>query len=219
MKHLAIIVAAGSLALGGCATTSETDDGGSDKAVTGAIIGGILGGVVAHNTGDKSSRSRTAMGAIAGAAAGGAIGHAMDKKEAEIRKIASERDASEMEVERVREDLLKVSVSSEASFDFNSATLKPEFKPTLERVADVLYNDPNQRIQVVGHTDSKGSEAYNQSLSERRAQATADYLISQGVARNQISVDGRGESEPRADNSTAAGRAQNRRVEIYLQQL
>ncbi len=219
MKHLAIIVAAGTLALGGCATTSETDDGGNDKAVTGAIIGGILGGVVAHNTGDKSSKSRTAMGAIAGAAAGGAIGYSMDKKEAELRKIASERDAKEMEVERVREDLLKVSVSSEASFDFNSSNLKPEFKPTLDRVADVLHSDPNQRIQVVGHTDSKGSEAYNQTLSERRAQATADYLVSQGVARSQISVAGRGESEPRADNSTAAGRAQNRRVEIYLQQL
>ena len=218
MKHLAIVVAAGSLALGGCATTSETDDGGNDKAVTGAIIGGIVGGIVANNTG-KQSTGKTVLGVVGGATAGGVIGHSMDKKEAEIRKIASERDASEMEVERVREDLLKVSVSSEASFDFNSATLKPEFKPTLDKVADVLYNDPNQRIQVVGHTDSKGSEAYNQQLSERRAQATADYLITQGLAREQISVEGRGELEPRADNATVAGRAQNRRVEIYLQQL
>ena len=218
MKRLTIVLATSALVLGGCANTSETDDGGSDKAVAGAIIGGIIGGVVANNTG-KQSKGKTAIGVVAGAAAGGAIGHTMDKKEEKLRQIASERDAKEMEVTRVREDLLRVSVSSEASFDFNRAELKPQFKPTLNKVADVLYNDPNQRIQVVGHTDSKGSEAYNQGLSERRAQATADYLISQGVAREQITVEGRGELEPRADNATAAGRAQNRRVEIYLQQL
>lgn len=218
MKRLVAVLAAGSLALGGCATTSETDDGGKDKTATGAIIGGIIGGVVAHNTG-KQSRQKTIMGAVAGAAVGGAIGNEMDKKEAKLKQIAAERDASEMEVERVREDLLRVSVSSEASFDFDRYAIKPEFKPTLDKVADVLYNDANLRIQVVGHTDSKGSDAYNQRLSERRAQATADYLISQGVAASQVEVEGRGESEPRADNATAAGRAQNRRVEIYLQQL
>ncbi|MDH5785125.1 MAG: OmpA family protein [Chromatiales bacterium] len=219
MKRIAIVLAAGSIALAGCATTSETDDGGNDKAITGAIIGGIVGGVVANNTGGKQSTGRTAVGVLAGAAAGGAIGNAMDKKEAELKKIAAERNEKEMEVERVREDLLKVSVSSEASFDVNSAVLKPEFKPTLNKVANVLYSDPNQRIQVIGHTDSQGTDSYNQGLSERRAKATADYLVAQGVARNQISVEGRGESEPRADNKTAAGRAQNRRVEIYLQQL
>lgn len=219
MKRLTTIVAVGTLVLGGCATTSETDDGGSDKAVAGAIIGGILGGVAAHNTGDSSSRTRTAVGVAVGATAGGVIGHSMDKKEEQLRQIASERDESEMEVTRVREDLLRVSVSSEASFDFDSYKLKPEFKPTLNKVADVLYRDANQRIQVVGHTDNKGSESYNQQLSERRARATADYLISQGVAASQIEVEGRGELEPRADNSTAEGRAQNRRVEIYLQQL
>jgi outer membrane protein OmpA-like peptidoglycan-associated protein len=218
MKRLTIIFAAGALALGGCATTSETDDGGNDKTVTGAIVGGILGGVVAHNTGKQSS-GKTAMGVIAGAAVGGAVGNTMDKKEEQLRQIASERDAKDMEVTRVREDLLRISVSSEASFDFDRAELRPEFKPTLNKVADVLYNDPNQRIRVVGHTDSQGSEAYNQGLSERRAQATANYLISQGVAASQVVVEGRGESEPRADNSTAAGRAQNRRVEIFLQQI
>ncbi|MEN8170640.1 MAG: OmpA family protein [Pseudomonadota bacterium] len=218
MKRLTIFLALGALTMGGCATTSETDDGGSDKAVAGAIIGGILGGVVANNTG-KQSRQKTAIGVIAGATAGGLIGNQMDKKEEKLREIASERDASEMEVERVREDLLRISVSSEASFDFDRYEVKPEFKPTLNKVADVLYNDPNQRIRVVGHTDSKGASDYNQRLSERRAQATGDYLISQGVASTQVTTVGRGETEPRADNATTAGRAQNRRVEIYLQQL
>jgi outer membrane protein OmpA-like peptidoglycan-associated protein len=218
MKRLTIFLVLGVLAVSGCATTSETNDGGNDKATAGAIIGGIVGGVVAHNTGRQSS-GKTALGVIAGAAAGGVIGNQMDKKEEKLRQIASERDAREMEVVRVREDLLRISVSSEASFDFNRAEVKPEFKPTLNKVADVLYNEPNQRIRVVGHTDSQGSDEYNQGLSERRAQATASYLISQGVASSQVAVEGRGESEPRADNSTAAGRAQNRRVEIFLQQM
>ncbi len=218
MKRLTIVVAAGVMMLGGCASTSETDDAGNDKTVGGAIIGGILGGVIANNSGKQSS-GKTAMGVIAGATAGGLIGNQMDKKEEKLRQIAAERDAREMEVERVREDLIRISVSSEASFDFDRDTVKPEFKPTLNKVADVLYNDPKQSIRVVGHTDSKGSADYNQRLSERRAQATASYLISQGVASSQVQVEGRGESEPRADNSTAAGRAQNRRVEIFLQQL
>ena len=218
MKRLMTFVAISALALSGCATTSETDDGGNDKAVTGAIVGGILGAVVANNTG-KKSRQKSVLGAVAGATAGGLIGNSMDKKEAQIRQIASDRNAKEMEVERVREDMLKISVSSEASFSTASYTLKPEFKPTLDKVADVLYNDPNQRIQIVGHTDSRGSNSYNQTLSERRAAATGKYLISQGVTSSQITTSGRGESEPRADNGTAAGRAQNRRVEIFLQQL
>jgi outer membrane protein OmpA-like peptidoglycan-associated protein len=218
MKRLTILLAAGTLAMAGCATTSETEDGGADKATTGAIIGGIVGGVVAHNTGKQSS-GKTALGVMAGAVAGGVIGDTMDKKETSLRQIASERDAKDMEIVRVREDLLRISVSSEASFDFDRAELKPEFKPTLNKVADVLYKDPNQRIVVVGHTDSQGSEAYNQGLSERRAQATASYLINQGVTASQVTVEGRGESQPRADNATAEGRAQNRRVEIFLQQL
>lgn len=219
MKRLMITTLCGVVFAAGCATTGEGGDTSSnDKAVTGAIIGGIVGGVIANNTGEQST-GRTAVGVLAGAAAGGAIGHSMDKKEAEIRKIAAERDAKEMEVTRVRDDLLRVSVSSEASFDFDRATLKPEFKPTLNKVADVLYKDPNLRIQVIGHTDNVGSASYNQTLSERRAKAVGDYLVSQGVAASQVQVAGRGESEPRADNNTAAGRAQNRRVEIFLQQL
>jgi outer membrane protein OmpA-like peptidoglycan-associated protein len=218
MRRLTIFLAAGTLALAGCATTSETDDGGADKATAGAIIGGIVGGVVAHNTGKQSS-GKTALGVMAGAVAGGVIGDSMDKKETSLRQIAAERNAKDMEIVRVREDLLRISVSSEASFDFDRAELKAEFKPTLNKVADVLYNDPNQRIRVVGHTDSQGSDTYNQGLSERRAQATASYLISQGVASSQVTVEGRGESEPRANNATAEGRAQNRRVEIFLQQM
>lgn len=216
MKKIIVLPLFAALALSGCASTGETGD--NSRTATGAILGGIIGGIVAHNTGDSSSRTRTAVGVVTGAAVGGAIGHSMDEKERKIREIAAERDASEMEVERLREDLLRVSVSSEASFDFDRAEIKPEFKPTLDRVARVLRDDPGLRITIIGFTDSIGSEAYNLRLSQRRADATASYLISQGVAASQIATEGLGEAEPRASNATESGRAQNRRVEIYLQQ-
>ncbi len=219
MKQLMVFPLIATLALAGCAITPQdgtTQD--SSSTVGGAIIGGIIGGIVANNTGNRST-GRTAVGVIGGAAVGGAIGNAMDKKEEQIRQISSERDVKAMEVERLREDLLRVSVSSEASFAFDRADIKPEFKPTLDRVAEVLRGDPNVRITIIGFTDSVGSETYNQRLSERRAQATADYLISRGVSSSQILSRGLGESEPRASNATAEGRAQNRRVEIYLQQV
>lgn len=219
MKKTLLVPLFGALVLSGCATTGQNGTAGQDNSRTtaGAILGGIVGGIIANNTGEQST-GKTAVGVIAGAAVGGAIGNAMDEKERKIRQIAAERDAKEMEVERVREDLLRVSVSSEASFDFDRSEIKPEFKPTLNKVAGVLRDDPNVRITVIGFTDSIGSEAYNLRLSQRRADATADYLVSQGVARSQIVTDGLGEAEPRASNDTEAGRAQNRRVEIYLRQ-
>lgn len=218
MKQLLVFPLFAALVLAGCATTAE-DGTQTDRSRTvgGAVIGGIIGGILAHNTGD-GSRTRTVVGAVGGAAVGAAIGNAMDKKEEQIRQISAEREAQAMEVERLREDLLRISVSSEASFDFDRAEIKPEFKPTLDKVAAVLRDDPNVRITIIGFTDSVGSEDYNQRLSERRAQATANYLISQGVAASQILARGLGEAEPRASNATADGRAQNRRVEIYLQQ-
>lgn len=204
------------LGLGGCASTNG-QNGEHSRTIGGAIIGGVVGGVLANNTGDRSS-GQTAVGVVAGAAVGAAIGKSMDDKERKIREIAAERDEKSMEVERLQDDLLRVSVTSEASFAFDSAELRPEFRPTLNQVAAVVRDDPKFGILVIGHTDSVGSESYNQRLSERRAQAVVSYLVSQGVASHQIGAEGRGMSEPRASNSTEEGRAQNRRVEIYMRQ-
>ena len=218
MKKLLLVSLVGSLALGmgGCASTNGQDSE-NKSAITGAIIGGLVGGVLANNTGDRS-KGQTAVGVIGGAAVGAAIGNAMDEKERKIRKIADERDEKAMEVERLQDDLLRVSVSSEASFAFDSATLRPEFKPTLNQVAAVLRDDPKVGVLVLGHTDSIGSEAYNQRLSERRAQAVVSYMTAQGIPSHQIGAEGRGLHEPRASNTTEEGRAQNRRVEIYMRQ-
>jgi outer membrane protein OmpA-like peptidoglycan-associated protein len=214
------VVASVSLALvAGCASNPSDPQGGdTNRTAVGAVMGGIVGGVLANNTGNRST-GRTAAGVLLGAAAGGAIGNSMDKREKELRAIAADRDAKAMQVERLKEDVVRVSVSSEASFDVNRSDIKSEFKPTLNKVADVLQSDARQTIRVVGHTDSAGGDDYNQTLSERRAKAVGDYLAGQGVAASQITTEGRGEREPRASNSTADGRTQNRRVEIYLQQM
>jgi outer membrane protein OmpA-like peptidoglycan-associated protein len=214
------VVASVSLALmAGCAS-NPNDPQGSDtnRTAVGAVMGGIVGGVLANNTGNRST-GRTAAGVLLGAAAGGAIGHTMDEREKKLREIAADRDAKAMQVERLKEDVVRVSVSSEASFDINRADIKPEFKPTLNKVAEVMQSDARQSIRVVGHTDNVGSDDTNQKLSERRARAVGDYLSSRGVAASQITTEGRGEREPRTSNNTTDGRTQNRRVEIYLQQM
>jgi len=207
------------LAATGCASTQTGEgDDEHDKAIGGAVVGAIIGGVLANNTGNRST-GKTVLGAAAGAAVGGAIGHSIDEKERKLKAIAEERDASEMEVERLRDDLLRVSLSSEASFDFDKASLKPEFKPTLGKVAQVLQDDASVTIRVVGHTDSVGSEAYNLALSKKRAQAVADYISTKSyrVRAENIQVIGKGESEPVASNDTKEGREINRRVVILAE--
>src|SRR5690606_15614426 len=168
---------------------------------------------------DKDKRGRgTVIGAAAGAAAGAGIGYLMDRQEAELREqLASERSEHAIELERVRDDLLKLTMSNEISFDFGSAAIKPAFKPTMYKLAEVLRKYDRNEITIIGHTDSVGSESYNQMLSERRAAAVRDELSALGVPAYRMRAIGRGEFEPRADNGTEAGRQLNRRVEILVQ--
>ena len=142
----------------------------------------------------------------------------LDRQESELREqLASERAQHQVEVERVRDDLLKLTLANEVSFDVDSAVVKPAFEPTLAKVAEILARYQDNRITVVGHTDSTGAETYNQSLSQRRAAAVLAELSRLGVSAIRMQAVGRGEDEPRASNDTAAGREQNRRVEILLQ--
>jgi len=205
------------LALLGCQTNPDGTQSVSKTAV-GAVIGSVTGGILGNRV-DEDNRTRgTIIGAAAGAAAGGGLGYWMDRQEQELRQqLADERAAHAIEVERVREDLLRLVLDSEVSFDVNSTAIKPAFHTTLAKMAEVLAKYEQNRLTVVGHTDSTGSEAYNQSLSERRADAVLWELVGRGVPRAQLTAIGRGESEPRADNATKAGRQQNRRVEILVQ--
>ena len=215
MRKLSCL-ALGCVLLAGCTTHADGTQS-VNKTAVGAGVGAVAGGVLGNRL-DKDKRGRgTIIGALAGAAAGGGLGYMMDRQEAELREqLAGERAQHAVEIERVRDDLVRLTLANEVSFDVDSATVKPAFKPSLGKVAEVLQRY-DSRVTVVGHTDSTGADSYNQQLSERRARAVLDELVRQGVPSGRLAAAGRGEAEPRADNATASGRAQNRRVEILLQ--
>ena len=204
----------------GCATQpagsgNTTTD--RNNAKIGAIVGAVAGAIVGGQLDDDGNRDKgMILGALAGAAAGAGIGNHMDKQEQAFRDaLAAEQRRSDIEIERVREDLLKLTFDNEVTFDLNRADIKPSFSASLNKVADIMQKYQSKG-EVVGHTDSTGTESYNQSLSERRAASVASYLSSQGVSRANLSSSGRGEYEPRESNATEAGRALNRRVEVFV---
>ena len=209
-------LALAAVVVSGC-TTHADGTTSTNKTAVGAAVGAIAGGLLGNRL-DRKKRGRgTVIGAVAGAAAGGGLGYLMDRQEAELREqLASERAEHAVEVERVRDDVLKLTLDSAVSFDTNSAAIKPAFRPSLAKVAEVLSQYDN-RVSIIGHTDATGAESYNQSLSERRAEAVRGELARLGVPAAQIDARGRGELEPVADNGTAAGRARNRRVEVLIQ--
>lgn len=205
------------LVLGGCATNT-THESTKKGAGIGALVGAVSGAIIGYQNDHSGGALR---GALIGGAAGGALGAGagayMDKQQTEFeQQLASERAQHQIEIERQQNEILKLTMSSEVSFDFNSATLKSGFRAPLDKIADILGRYPRTQIVVVGHTDNVGSEQYNQDLSNRRAVAVADYLVRRGLAPGRMGTEGRGELEPRASNDTAAGRAQNRRVEVYV---
>jgi outer membrane protein OmpA-like peptidoglycan-associated protein len=203
---LAVVMA---LVLAGCAT-----DDPNRRAKTGAAVGAVLGAVLGHQLDDDSG---AIVGAVVGAVAGGAVGHYMDNQQREFEAaLAEEQRLNQIEIERLEDDLLKINLSNEVSFGFDSAQLKPAFLKTLDKVSDVLRRFDRSIVHVIGHTDSVGAERYNQSLSERRAQSVADYMSRQGVSLGRLRTEGRGELEPRDSNTTEAGRQLNRRVELII---
>ena len=205
------------LALHGCATTTADGETDRNNTATGAIIGAIAGGLIGGQLDDDGNRDRGILaGAAAGAAAGAGIGAVMDRQETKLRdELAAERARSEVEIERVRDDLLKLTFDSEVTFDVNSAEIKSSFERSLDKVANVIY-DYQSDAEIVGHTDSTGSAEYNQTLSERRAQSVQSYIAHRIGGAAGLSSSGRGESQPRESNDTAAGRQLNRRVEIFV---
>jgi len=195
--------------LTGCAT-----DDPNRRAKTGAAIGAIAGAVLGHQLDDDSGKF---VGAAVGAIAGGVVGNYMDQQEQDFEQaLAEEQQQHAIEIERMRDDTLKLSLDSEVSFDFDRADIKPPFRPSLDKLSGVLQKYDRTVVHVVGHTDSIGSEQYNQRLSQQRAESVGNYLIASGVPANRLRTEGRGESEPRDSNSTEAGRQLNRRVEIYV---
>jgi outer membrane protein OmpA-like peptidoglycan-associated protein len=199
-----------------CATTNSTSGSSSDpnkKTKRGAIIGAVIGGVAGAVIGNQSGSNRTGavIGAAAGAAVGGAVGRRMDKQEQELRQIQG------VEVTRPSEGEIAVRLTNDILFDTDSSALRGTSRTTLTELAQNFRQYPDNQLVVEGHTDSTGSDAHNQVLSENRAASVADYLIDQGVSSNKIIVYGFGESRPKTTNDTAEGRQLNRRVEIHIQ--
>lgn len=202
--------------LASCATyTGQTNDPNDpNRTKRGALIGAGIGAVAGLLSGGDAveRRQRALVGAGVGGLAGGAIGAYQDRQEAALR-----RELAGSGVDVVRQgDNITLNMPGNITFAFDSANLQPQFQPVLNNVAQTL-NEYNQTvIEVAGHTDSTGSDAYNQKLSVDRANSVAGYLSSRGVSMQRMIVTGAGETRPIASNDTEAGRAQNRRVEITI---
>lgn len=198
------------LATAGFAQTTDDHAKAKKGAIIGGVAGAIAGTIIGNNRGHHSAKRGAVVGTVVGTAAGAIVGAMMDKQERELRQIEG------VNVTRTSEDELKVTVRNEVLFDINSAGLRSASRDALQEMAGVFEKYPNTTIEVDGHTDSTGTAAYNQRLSERRANSVANYLTQLGVRSSRLDAVGLGESQPRATNGTASGRQLNRRVEIHV---
>ena len=180
--------------------------------VIGTAAGAVIGGVLGNNIGKGGNAPAGAvLGGIVGGVAGNVIGRQMDKQAKEIKETLPGA-----EVERVGEGIKVTLKENMVNFAFDKSDLQPLAKANLDKLAEVLKNNPDTNINIYGHTDSKGTAAYNQGLSERRAASVKSYLVSKGVDASRMFTMGMGLTEPIATNETEAGRAQNRRVEFAI---
>ncbi len=209
MRYNGKSVAAGLLTvsiLAGCANP----DGTANRPASGAVIGGLTGAAAGQIIGGDTRA--TVIGGVVGAALGGAIGARMAAQERELRQSLAGTGAA---ITNTGSDL-RVVLPESVTFRTGSSVVDPGFRPALRTVADSLRRHPASTVRVVGHTDNVGSAALNNQLSQDRALAVARVLIENGISGNRIAVAGRGFYEPIASNASAAGRAENRRVEIVI---
>lgn len=173
-------------------------------AALGAGVGAIFGG-------SKGAAWGAGIGAAVGGTSGAIIGKKMDKQAAELEKIEG------AQVEKINDgEAIKVTFESGILYATNSSTLNTASRESLNKFATSLLENPDTDVKIYGHTDNTGNDAINNPLSEKRAESVYNYLVSRGVAGNRMVSEGFGSTDPIADNSTVAGRAQNRRVEIYI---
>lgn len=214
-KVLTLAVVAAAVGLAGCQTTNPyTGEQQTSKAAKGAGIGAAAGAVVGLITGDdsKERKERALIGAGVGALAGGSVGYYMDVQEAKLRQ---QLQGTGVSVTRMG-DNITLNMPGNITFKTDSADLNSSFFSVLDSVSLVLKEYDKTIVEVAGHTDSTGSDQYNQALSERRAGTVATYLAGKGVMQQRMITVGAGEGRPVATNDTADGRQLNRRVELTL---
>lgn len=207
LSLFATIILSGALILSSCGA-SNTVKGGGIGTGAGAAVGAGLGSVIG---GGKGAAWGAGIGAVLGGTAGAIIGNKMDKQKAELEAIEG------AQVESVNEgEAIKVTFESGILFASNSSTLNAASRTSLDKFATSLKNNADTDVKIYGHTDSTGSDAINNPLSQRRAESVYNYLLSSGIGGTRIESQGFGSSQPVADNSTVAGRSQNRRVEVFI---
>ena len=206
-------MAAAAIFLVGCTNVDPvTGERTRNNTGTGAIIGAIAGAALGTAAGGDDRRNAM-IGAGIGALAGAGIGHYMDRTYQNLRERLA---GTGVGVTRVSQSQILLNFPSDLTFDYDRDAVKSQFVPTLQQVGSVLRDYEQTTVDVYGHADSTGSDAYNQDLSERRAMNVSSVLMQGGVIRQRLIAQGYGETRPIADNSTDSGRARNRRVEVYI---
>lgn len=211
MKQVSLVLTAlflvATLILSSCGA-SKTVQGAGIGAASGAALGAGIGAIAG---GGKGAAWGAGIGSVVGGTAGAIIGNKMDKQAKELAEIEG------AQVEKINEgQAIKVTFESGILFATNSSTLNEASRESLDKFAESLKSNPDTDIKIYGHTDSTGNDAINNPLSERRAEAVYNYLLSKGITGTRMEAKGFGSTQPIADNSTVEGRAQNRRVEVYI---
>ena len=210
LRH-GIVMVCGLALLTGCA------DDPYQKTKIGAAVGALVGAGAGAAIDSKNRGRGAAIGAAVGVLAGGGVGLYMDKQKKAIEEALSKELANhDVELRKLPDNSIEVDLKSEASFASGSSDVKPSFSTALAKLGGVVKQYDSTMVHVIGHTDSQGSDSFNKQLSERRALAVAGALTAAGVDSSRVRAEGRGEAQPEASNTTAAGRSENRRVEIYL---
>lgn len=208
--RLATLALVSTLALAGCANMSDTQRTTAQGAGIGAVAGAVLGAAVG---GSKGAVTGAAVGAGAGALGGYVWSQRMEQQKQQMEQATR---GTGIDVVKTADNRLKVNIPSDAGFDSGRADIKSNLAPVLDSFANGLRQNPNARVTIIGHTDSTGSDSINNPLSVNRAASTRDYVVARGVPAGVFAIDGRGSREPVASNDSLAGRAMNRRVEIFV---
>jgi outer membrane protein OmpA-like peptidoglycan-associated protein len=212
------LIAAVALAVAGCAADGTMGSMNRPYAEPGIFIGAAGGALLGAAAYSKDRTKGAIIGAIGGGIAGGAVGAYMDSQKRDLEKnLAQEIKLRQARVDQLPNNVVRVTMTGDTSFNTNSTDIKPGFHTTLDKIADVVARYGKTTLTVAGHTDDVGAAQYNQGLSERRAHAVAQYLEKKRVQPVRLAIVGKGEAMPIDSNTTEGGRAANRRVEIYVE--
>jgi outer membrane protein OmpA-like peptidoglycan-associated protein len=216
LNRVFIVLLMSILALSSCATDEYGNRRPMTDAEKGALIGAATGAVIGLTTKDKGKNA--VLIGLVGGIAGGAVGAYMDSQKKDFEKqLRPEIEKGEVSIEKLPNNVLMVTMTGQTAFEVDSYSIKPGFYPSMDKIASIVNKYGKTHLSIVGHTDSTGSASYNQQLSQKRAAAVEDYLRNKGVIPQRLAIYGMGEEQPRASNTTEAGRRLNRRVEILIE--